>query len=266
MRTNNWLVTTVTGMLLALCTGTSIAQTPEVRQALAPTGKLRVGLQLGAPTQVIRDAVSGEMKGVGFDLGRELARRLGVPFEPVLYQSIGSLLDSGKTGSWDVAYIGFSPERAKEWDFAPVHLEVEFGYLVPSGSSISTIADVDRTGFRVAAQERTQPEIFISRTLKNATVIRAASNAETVEMLISGRADAIFSIKPNLFAMSDQLPASRVLDGRPGIDPHAMAMPKGRDAAISYARQFIEDAKNRGLVKSAIERAGLRGVVVAPKQ
>jgi polar amino acid transport system substrate-binding protein len=206
------------------------------------------------------------MKGVGFDLGKELARRIGVPFEPVLYPSIGALLDSGKSGAWDIAFVGFSPERAKEWDFTALHLEVEFGYLIPGGSSISTMADVDRPGIRVAVQEKSGPDIFFSRTLKNAVVIRASSNPGAMEALKSGRADVMASIKPTLFEMSNQLPGSRVLDGRPGIDPHAMAIPKGRGLGAAYARQFIEEAKSEGLVKAAIERVGMRGAVVAPLQ
>ncbi len=144
------------------------APRPEARQALAPTGKLRVALQLGSPHNAIRDSASGEMKGVGHDLGRELARRLGVPFEPITYPSVGALLDAGKAGAWDVAFVGFSPARAKEWDFTALHMEVEFGYLVPAGSAISTMADVDRPGIRVAVQEKSQPDLFVSRTLKTA--------------------------------------------------------------------------------------------------
>jgi polar amino acid transport system substrate-binding protein len=204
------------------------------------------------------------MKGVGFDLGKELARRLEVPFEPVLSPSIGALLDSGKAGGWDVAFFAFSPARAKEWDYAAVHLETEFGYLVPGGSSISTMANVDRPGIRVAVQEKSSPDIFLSRTLKNAVVVRASSNAGALEMQKAGGADVIFGLKPTLFELSQQLPGSRVLEGRPGIDPSAMAMPKGRDLGVAYSRKFIEDAKSEGLVKAAIERAGLRGVVVAP--
>ena len=104
--------------------GIHTVPTPEARQALVPTGKLRVGLILGVPVQVMRDSASGDMKGVAFDLGKELARRMGVPFEPVLYPSIGALLDSGKSGNWDVAFIGFSPARAKLWDFTAPHLEI----------------------------------------------------------------------------------------------------------------------------------------------
>ena len=266
MRTTQWLMTGTLGLLLTGCAGISTTPTPEARQALAPTGKLRVGLQLGSPHNVIRDSVSGEMKGVGFDLGRELARRMGVPFEPITYPSVGALLEAGKAGAWDVAFVGFSPARAKEWDFTGLHMEVEFGYLIPAGSSISTMADVDRPGIRVAVQEKSQPDNFISRTLKNAMVVRAPSLAGTVEMLKSGRAEVIFSIKPSLFEASNQLPGSRVLDGRPGIDPHAMVMPKGRDLGVAYARQFIEDAKSGGLVKGAIDRVGMRGAVVAQTQ
>ena len=164
MRTTHWLMTAILGLLLTGCAGISTAPTPEARQALAPTGKLRVGLQLGSPHNVIRDSVSGEMKGVGFDLGKELARRMGVPFEPVLYPSVGALLDSGKSGAWDVAFVGFSPARAKEWDFTALHMEVEFGYLIPGGSSISTMADVDRPGIRVAVQEKSgRMSFFLAR-------------------------------------------------------------------------------------------------------
>jgi polar amino acid transport system substrate-binding protein len=137
MRTTyHGLLAAILGILLmGGCAGIHTAPTPEERQALAPTGKLRVGLQLGSPHNVIRDSVSGEMKGVGFDLGKELARRVGVPFEPVLYPSVGDLLDGGKSGAWDVAFVGFNPARAKEWDFTALHMQVEFGYLIPSGSS-----------------------------------------------------------------------------------------------------------------------------------
>ncbi|HXU56647.1 MAG TPA: transporter substrate-binding domain-containing protein [Casimicrobiaceae bacterium] len=266
MRLTRRLITAGIGLLLAGCMTIDTAPTAEVRQALAPTGKLRVALQLGSPHNVIRDPVSGEMKGVGYDLGKELARRVGVPFEPVFYPSVGALLDAGKAGAWDVAFVGFSPARAKEWDFTALHMEVEFGYLVPGGSSISTMADVDRPGIRVAVQEKSQPDIFLSRTLKNGIVVRASSLAGTVDVLRSGRADAIFSIKPSLFEISNQLPGSKVLDGQPGIDPHAMALPKGRDPALAYARRFIEEAKSSGLVKAAIERAGMRGAAVASRE
>lgn len=265
MRTVRWLMVAMLGLLVMGCAGTDTAPSIEVRQALAPTGKLRVALQRANPLNVVQDT-AGETTEVGFDLGQELARRLGIPFEPVLYPSVGALLDSGKSGAWDVAFVGFSPARAQEWDFSGLHLEVEFGYLVPAGSAISTMTDVERPGVRIALQEKSGPDAFFSRTLKDAVLVRASSNLGALEALKAGRADVMGSIKPVLFEMSKQLPGSRVLDGRPGLDPQAMAMPKGRDAGLAYARKFIEDAKSEGLVKAAIERAGVRGVVVAPSK
>jgi polar amino acid transport system substrate-binding protein len=263
MRKTHWVMTAILGLLTG-CAGIATAPTPEARQTLAPSGKLRVGLLLGSPTQVIRDSASGEMKGVGFDLGKELARRMGVPFEPVLYRSIGAVLDSGKSGDWDVAFVGFSPARAKYMDFTAPHMEVEFGYLIPGGSSISALADVDRPGIRVVVPEKSGADIFLSGALKNAVVVRGSGLAGALEMLKSGKADVFGNNKAILFEVLNQLPGYRILDGRPGTEQHAMAMPKGRDLGVAYARKFVEDAKSEGLVKAAIERAGLRGVVVAP--
>lgn len=266
MRTNQWIRTAILGLLLMGCAGVHTPPAAEVKQALAPTGKLRVGLILGAPANVIRDSASGEMKGVGFDLGNELARRLGVPFEPVLYPSVGALLDGGKSGGWDVTFNGVTADRAKYLDFTKPHLEIEFGYLVPTGSPVSQFADVDRPGIRVAVPAKGAADVLLSHTLKSAVVVRGPGLPGALELVKSGKADVFAANKPNLFEMSKQLPGSRVLDGRPGSETQAMLIPKGRDIALAYAREFVEHAKTEGLVKAAIERVGLRGAVVPQPQ
>ena len=253
----------VPGVLGAPDAAVSRAQSAEIQHALAPTDTLRVALQTANPLNVVQDPASGGMTGVGLDLGEELAHRLGVPSELVLYPSVGALLDGGNAGAWDVAFIGFSPARAEAWQFTALHLEVEFGYLTPAGSAMASMADVDQPGVRVAVQENSGPDAFFTRTLANAELVREASNPAALEAVKSGRADVMASIKPVLFELATDLPGSQVLDDRPGIDPHAMALPKGRDAGVAYAVQFIEDAKFEGLVQAAVDRAGVRGVVVA---
>jgi polar amino acid transport system substrate-binding protein len=263
------LISVVFGLFGLMLTGyasISIAAAQESRHVLAPTGKLRVGLYLDSPTHVVRDAASGEMKGVGFDLGKELARRMEVPFEPVFYKVIDDLISGAKSGEWDVAFVGASPARAKEMDFTGPVLESEVGYLVPSGSSISTSADVDRSGIRVGVPEKSQADSVLSRTLKNAELVRGPGLASVLEMVKSGKVEVFAANKANLFEMSDQLPGSKVLDGRFAAQQIAMAIPKGRESGMSYAQKFVEDAKSKGLVKAAIDRAGLRGAVVAPLQ
>jgi polar amino acid transport system substrate-binding protein len=203
------------------------------------------------------------MKGVTFDLGKELARRLGVPFEPVVYPSIGALLDGAKSGAWDVAMFGVNPTRSKQFDFTQTLLEIEFGYLAPSGSSLSTLTDVDRAGVRVGVQEKSAVEAILSRVLKNATLVSGPGVAGGLAMLKSAKVEVFAANKSILFEMSDQLPGSRVLAGHYAIEPQAIAMPKVRDVGMAFMRKFVEDAKSEGLVKAAAERAGLRGTVEA---
>ena len=256
----------VLGVVLTGCAGIDTAPTPEAQQALAPTGKLRVGLYLGQPLSAIRDSASGEMKGVGYDLGRDLARQMGVPFEPVVYPSGGAVVRGAKSGEWDVAFLSGSAARGKAMDFTAPIVEIERSYLVQSGSSISTVADVDQPGIRVAVPAKGGTDRYLSRVLKNAVLVRGKGSAGAFELLKSGKADALAGSKPTLFNITDKSPGFRVLEGRFATDPGVMAMPKGRDPGLAYARKFIEDAKSKGLVKAGLEKAGARGAVVAPLQ
>jgi polar amino acid transport system substrate-binding protein len=264
MRITHWFVTGTLTLFLGGCASVYTAPAPEIRQALAPTGRLRVGLVLGSPISVLQESASTEMKGIGFDLGKELARRMRVPFEPVVYKSSGALVEAAKSNQWDVTFLTVNPARAKVIDFTGPLLEIEFGYLVPSGSSISKFADVDRPGVRVAVQEKGAADTMVSRSLKNAQVVRGPGVTAGLRIVKAGKAHLVAANKPSLFEMSDQLPGSRVLDGAFATEQASMGIPKGRESGMAYARKFVEDAKSDGLVKAAIERAEIRGVIVAP--
>lgn len=263
MRTTDWISATLLAFLL---TGYASAQAPsaEARQQLAPTGKLRVGFLGTAPTHAIKDPTSGELTGPAVDLGKEMARRIGVPFEPVSYTSFAPVLAGAKSGEWDIAMMGISSERAQIVDFSAPYMVVEFSFLVPSGSPISTLADVDRPGVRVAVLEKSSPDAYLSRTLRNAALVRLPTLAETVQSLHAGKADAAFGTKAGMLGQAARLAGSRVLEGAFGGEETAIAVPQGRPLAAAYARQFVESVKSEGLVKSAIEKAALRGVIVAP--
>lgn len=248
--------------LISSCAAAQDASEQE-RQELAPNGQLRVGLLQNNPMGFLHPSGSLAARGIGHDLGAELARRLKVSFNPVEYSSIGALLEAGKAGKWDVAFMGYSAARAKEWDYAPVHVEVEFGFMVPAQPTITKITELDRAGVRVSVQAKSQPAQFLAGMLKLATIVEAPSNSDAAELMAARKVDAMFGIKPVLFNLLGKVPGSSVLDGRPGTDPHAMALPKGRVAGLTFARKFIADAKSNGMVAQAIERAGLRGVVVS---
>ncbi|HZP85356.1 MAG TPA: transporter substrate-binding domain-containing protein, partial [Burkholderiales bacterium] len=193
------------------------------------------------------------------DLGKELARRIGVPFEPVVYPSPGAIMVGLSSGEWDLTFFGPTPERERVLNFTVPFLVIEHGYLVAAGSPISSIDAVDRPGIRIGAPQGGSVNAFLARTIRSATVIPSPSVPAGQEMLSSGKVDVFAANKANLFELSDKLPGSHVLDGRIGADEVAIAVPKGRDAAMAYVRKYVEDAKSEGLVKTAIQRAGLRG-------
>jgi polar amino acid transport system substrate-binding protein len=249
------------------CAGVARADDPPLvaaRSALAPDGRLRVGF-LASPLYATRAAGTGELSGVAVDLGRELASRLGVPFEPVVYAGVPALLAGGRTGEWDVVLTGITAERAATLDFTAAYLEVEWGYLARAGSSLGDAGSIDRVGVRVGVVERASADPLLSASLKHASLVRAASVAELYAVLDSGRADVVAATKATLFSAARERAGARVLEGRILVEPIGMAVPKGRDpAATRFLTAFVEKAKRDGLVARTIERAGLRGVGVAP--
>ncbi len=255
-----------TALLVALvaCWASAAAQPgPEMRRILAPSGTLRVGVYPGSPTSMIQDAAGNERKGLTYDLGIELAQRLGVPFEAVIFQRVAEVVEALKSGKVDFTITNASPARVQDLDFTPTLLDLELGYLVLPGSPVSTLTDVDRPGIRVGVSEGSTSLSTLSREFKNATVVSASSLKNAMEMLSQKTIDAFATNKAILFEMSDELRGSRVLAGRWGLEHLAMAIPKGRDSGMPYLRKFAEGAKSEGLVKRAVDRAGLRGTVAA---
>ncbi len=253
----------IVGMITSGCGSVPIAPSAEVRQVLAPTGTLRVGLIPGTPTQMLRNPATGEVKGVAYELGKEFARRLGVPFEVVVLGGNAQFLEALKLGQVDFASTNATPARAKDMDFAQSHLEIEAGFLVPPDSPISSgsVAEADRAGIRIGVTKGSTTEARFSKELKNAVLVSAPTRDSAITMLATRQMDAFATTKSTLFEMSDKLPGFRVLDGRYMVEQLSIAIPKGRDLGMPFLRQFIEDAKSEGLVASAAKRAGLRGLV-----
>jgi polar amino acid transport system substrate-binding protein len=253
----------IAGSLVAAGAGAVGAADPDVQQILAPTGKLRVGLYPGTPTSILPDAPSGGPRGVGYDLGKEFARRLGVPYEPVVFSKNAEVLEAVKTAQVDMAFTNASAERARDMDFGPPYLEIELGYLVPQKSAILTPADIDKPGVRLGVTRGSSSDGVLSRDLKSAEIVRVATVGAAADMMAAGQLDAFATNKATLFEMAEKLPGARILDGHWGVERHAIAIPKGRDQGRAFVEKFTKDAKSEGLIEAAIARAGLRGAMTA---
>jgi polar amino acid transport system substrate-binding protein len=241
------------------------AITPAVRADLAPSGTLRAGINYSNFILATRDPATGESRGVAIELTRELGRRLGVPVELVPYEGVAAMVDAARTGAWDIAFLGIDPAREGEIGFTAAYLEIEATYLVPAGSTVGTVTDVDRDGVRVAAVARANYELFLSRHLGRAQVVRAPSADAAFDLLRTGRADVLAGLRQALIGFAERLPGSRVLDGRFMAVRQAVGVPRGRDAGLAYLRGVVEAAKASGMIARAIERTGARGIVVAPR-
>lgn len=236
----------------------------EARKALAPTGTLHVGLNMSNFLLTATDSATGKPKGIAADLGTELGKRLGVPVELVPFPTPGAVADAAKSGKWDVAFIGAEPQRAREIDFTAAYVEIEATYLVPAGSPIKSIAEVDRPGIRIAISARSAYDLWLERNLKHAELVRERGD-DVMKRFVSDKLDAMAGLRPGLMKNQQQVPGSRILDGNFTTVQQAAGAPTGRPAGAKYLREFIEDVKATGLVAKLIEKNNVKGLTVAPK-
>ena len=235
-----------------------------VRAELAPSGKLRVGLNYQNFLLVLKNAPDGSPTGIAPDLARELARRAGLPIEFSRYDAAGKLADAVRAGAWDVAFLGAEPQRANEIAFSAAYLEIPVTFLVPAGSPIKTIQDVDRKGVRVAVSEKSAYDLSLTRMLKQAQIVRAQGIEASFKLFLDQKLEALGGLKPRLVMDSEELPGSRVLEGQITAVQQSIGTPKSRSQAAAWLREFVEDAKASGLVARIIEKNKVRGVTVAP--
>lgn len=240
-----------------------MTQSPKQNHDLAPSGKLRIGLNYSNFLIVSGDDGNGEPRGIAPDLGRELARRAGLPFEFVKFDAAGKLFDAVKAAQCDVGFLGAEPQRAAEVEFSPAYLELPVTFLVPPGSPIGSIADIDREGVRVSVSDRSAYDLFLTRNLKKARILRTPGIPASFDTFVREKLEALAGLKPRLVEEQARLPGSRILEGEVTSVQQAMSAPKGRAAAATYLREFAEDVKRSGFVARAIEKHDVKGVRVA---
>ncbi len=250
-------------LLSAHCATSTQKPDAAVIGALAPQGAVRIVAYAGSPTSLVRDPASGETRGVAVDLGRALAKVLGVPAVFVEFRNNAETMAAMKDGRADFIFTNATPVRARDVDFTPAMLFLEQGYLVPADSQLDSAAAIDRAGVRVGVSRGSTSERELPGLIRRATVVPVASLQDAARMLKDGELDAFATNKAILYELSDHVAGARVLPGMYGREALAIGIPKGRDAALPWLRRFAEDAKAHGDVARAVERAGLRGATVA---
>lgn len=239
-----------------------MTQLPDAARAeLAPNGRLRAALNY-ANTLLISTR-GPDPTGVAPDLARELARRAGASVEFIGYANAGLAADAAASGAWDVAFIGAEPQRAGEITFSPAYVEIEASYLVPAGSPLRRIEDVDRDGVHIATAARAAYTLFLQRTLRHAALVEAEGLPGAFARFVDMKLDALAGLKPNLIADAGKLPGARVLEGRFTAVQQSMGVPKHRVSAASYLEGFVAEITTSGLLRNLISRHRVDGLAIA---
>ncbi|WP_137124511.1 transporter substrate-binding domain-containing protein [Roseomonas sp. HF4] len=238
---------------------------PDVaRLQLAPTGALRAGINLSNFLLVTGRDEHGSPVGVSPDMARAVAERLGVPLRLVPFRSPGLVADACGTDAWDIALIGAEPQRAETIAFSAAYAEIEATYLVPPGSTIGSIAEVDRAGIRIASTARAAYDLWLERNITSATLLRAESIDAAFRLFTDQGLEALAGLRPRLIKDAAALPGSRILDGQFSAVQQAIGTARANAAAAEFLAGFVEEAKASGLVARLIEKHGVHGLSVAP--
>jgi polar amino acid transport system substrate-binding protein len=237
---------------------------PDAVRDLAPGGKVRAAINTGNAVLAQKDGATGELKGISVDLARELGKRLGVPVELVHYDAAGKVAGDARNNKWDVAFVAIDPQRATDIDFTAAYVNIEGGYMVPKDSTLKAIEDLDRKGIRIAVGNKSVYDLYLTRTIKNAELVRAPTTPETVPLFLEKKLEAAAGIKAPMARFAATNPNVRLIPGRFMVIEQAMAMPKGREAGVRYLRQFVEDMKASGFVAGGLARSGQGDAEVAP--
>jgi polar amino acid transport system substrate-binding protein len=232
---------------------------------LAPTGVLRAAINMGNFLLVTGRTPSGDPVGVSPDMAREIAQRLGVPVAYVPYARPGEIADDAEKGLWDIGLIGAEPQRAAVINFSAAYCEIEATYLVPPGSPLQSIADVDQPGRRVAVTARSAYGLWLENNFKKGELLQFDNAEAALKAFDSEKLDAYAGLRPGLIDVQKARPGSRILDGQFTAVQQAVGTPKKNAAGFAFVKEFVEEAKRSGLVARLIERHGVVGrLSVAP--
>jgi polar amino acid transport system substrate-binding protein len=236
----------------------------KAKAELAPTGVLRAGINLSNFLLVTGRAANGNPEGVSPDMAQAIADKLGVPLKLIPFKSPGELADQATNNVWDIGNIGAEPQRAQQIAFTAAYCEIEATYMVPAGSPIKSIAEVDKKGVRIVVAARAAYCLWLENNIKNATLVQVTGAEATLKKFVDEKFDVMAGLRPGLIKDVEKLPGARILDGQFSAVQQAVGTPKKNSAGAEFLAAFVEDAKKSGLVASFIEKHKVKGLSVAP--
>ncbi len=236
----------------------------QIVKELAGTGVLRAGINMSNFLLVTGKADNGDPTGVSPDMAAEVAKRLGVPLQLVPFASPGLLADAVDDNVWDIGNIGAEPQRAEKIAFSAAYCEIEATYLVPAGSPIQSMEEVDKAGVRISVTGRSAYGLWLENNIRNAELVRTDTLDASFDTFVEQKLDVLAGLKPRLLSDVEKLPGARILEGQFSAVQQAIGTPRKNTAAAKWLADFVEEAKASGLVQSFIDKHKVIGLSVAP--
>ena len=236
----------------------------KARAELAPTGVLRAGVNLSNFLLVTGRSANAEPEGVSPDMARAIAQALGVPVHYVSYKTPGELGDQVGTNSWDIGLIGAEPQRAQKIAFTAAYCEIEATYMVPPGSPIKSIDEVDRKGVRIAVSARSAYGLWLENNIKNAELMPISGLDAAYDKFANEKLEVLAGLRPGLIKDIEKMPGATILPGKFSAVQQAVGTAKANVEGAKFLAAFVEEAKKSGLVASLIEKHKVKGLSVAP--
>ena len=236
----------------------------KAKAELAPTGVLRAGINLSNFLLVTGRAANGNPEGVSPDMAHAIADRLGVPVQYVPFKTPGELADQVENNVWDIGNIGAEPQRAQKIFFTAAYCEIEATYMVPVGSPIKSIADVDKKGVRIAVSARSAYCLWLENNIKNATLVQVSGLDAAYDKFVADKFEVLAGLRPGLLKDMEKAPGMKILDGKFSAVQQAVGTPRKNSAGAQFLADFVEEAKKSGLVASFIAKHKVKGLSVAP--
>jgi polar amino acid transport system substrate-binding protein len=237
---------------------------PDLVKELAPGGHLIASINLG--NSVLAQGTPEAPRGVSVDLATELARRIGVPVQFVCWPAAKASFDTVKAAKADIGFLAHEPARAAEVEFTAPYVEIEGAYMVRKGSPLKVIEEVDRPGNRICVGPGSAYDLYLTRTLKHAELVRAeiGGGSSNIQKFLKDNLEVCANVRQPLEAWAANDPSVRLLPGRFMVIGQAIALPKGRPAAAAYIKAFVEEMKSSGFVADGLKRSGQSATVAPP--
>ncbi|SRR5450830_637281 len=252
------------GLALSCTAAYGADELAAVKAQLAPTGTLRAAINYGNAVLAVKDKDTGQLQGISVDLARELGKRLALPVQLVPYNAARKAVEGAQKKEWDVSFTGIDPQRAEDMIFTAPYLIIEGTYMVRQDSPIKTNAEVDRPGVRIAISNGSAYDLFLSRAIKQAQLVRAPDPTAVTDMMVAQSLDVVAGVKQRNQVDAERVKGMRLLDGNFMEIRQAVATIKGRDLAAAYLARFVEEMKASGFIRRSLDLHHVDGATVAP--